>query len=137
MGDSAGTAGVLCGTWLGRKTAAHRSYSRQSKKDLAMRYFGSSFASSLASFRSWLVGCAGVGISFSSSTSVSDASPLVTSSRLAKELRSSAALGTLRQTEVGASGRFCVPFRSKVETSLVAGKYSLLELYLQLCLLLT
>ena len=37
VGDTRSGAGVACGTCCGRNTPAHRSNSRQSKKDLARR----------------------------------------------------------------------------------------------------
>lgn len=91
-GDSTSGAGVACGTCWGRKIPAHRSNSRQSKKDLASKYFGSSFASRRASLGSKLMLRAGAGSSTSSSTSVSSASSSMGANGLEKELSNSADL---------------------------------------------
>lgn len=91
-GDPTCGVGALCGICGGRKAAEQRSNSRQSKKDLAIRYSGYSLASKRDSFRSGLIGYICMGVSSSSSTSVSNAPFSAAFPATGKEFRSSAAL---------------------------------------------
>ena len=115
VGDTRSGAGVACGTCCGRNTSAQRSNSRQSKKDLARRYRGSSLASSLASLRSGFVLSVLMGSSTSSSTSVSSASSVCKDEYGgAKELSSSADLTSQLLAGMSESGSIVLPFGGEI-----------------------